>query len=66
MTSDKLLRLADMFAGKALRGEQLNPESLAMVAEILRDFAEITANMEACVVAPEVAAELAEMIDHAA
>jgi hypothetical protein len=66
MTSEKLFNLADMFAGKALRGEALGPEALAMVAEILRNFAEITAGMEACVVAPEVCGELAEIMHDAA
>jgi hypothetical protein len=66
MTSEELYGLADALAGRAARGERLEPPVIAHLADVLRAAAEMTANMEACVVAPEVALELTEMIDHAA
>ena len=66
MTSDKLFSVADRLAGFAARGEPLEPAMAALVASIVHHAAEMTANMEACVVAPTVCAELAEIMHDAA
>jgi len=66
MTSSDLYALADSLAARAERGEPLDPAVLAHLADVLRSIAEQTANMEACVVAPEVCGELAEIMHDAA